>query len=148
MLARSHRKLEQRLAELGGAAAAYRSTGEAAALDAAHQVCRFLEKSALRHEEDEEHSVFPRLSGPGVSELVALLTAEHREHTAMIDELAAALAAPAVDARRLVEIASSLEHAYAGHMAREETQIMPRILDLDASVLDEIYGEMQARRGR
>ena len=139
MLDRSHRRLEQRLAELSAAAVEYR-------LEEAREVCDFLRKAAARHETDEEESVFPRLDGAG--ELTAALAAEHREHAAKVAELASVLGESVVDKGRLVAIAVTLEQMYAEHLAREEAELMPRVRDLDARALATIYAEMQSRRGR
>lgn len=145
MLDRSHRRLEQRLAELTAAAARYRSDADADALDAAREVRDFLQKAAARHERDEERSVFPRLTGAG--DLIAALSDEHRLHEQAIAALAAALVPP-VDAAALVSCATRLERMYRDHLDREEAELMPRVRDLDEAALDAIYAEMQARRGR
>ena len=130
MLDRSHQRLEQRLAELTGAAATYRSSGDRAALEVAREVYEFLEKAAGRHERDEERSVFPRLSGAG--DLIEALTAEHRSHEEAIRALVNALDAEPVNGEALVARAAELERMYRAHIEREESELMPLVRDLDA----------------
>jgi hypothetical protein len=146
MLDRSHRRLEQRLAELTGAATTYRSDSSGSALVAARDVCDFLQRAAARHERDEERSVFPRLTG--ADDLIAALTAEHRRHESAIAELAAILGADPVDGGALARAAAGLERLYRDHLDREEAELMPRVRDLEPTAREAIYAEMQARRGR
>src|SRR5919198_6186334 len=75
MLERSHRQVEERLAQLQRACSAIvRERGGAGELAAIDDALAYLERSAARHEEDEEESLFPRLRRtPGGPDLAALL---------------------------------------------------------------------------
>ena len=62
MLERSHRRLEERLADLTRAAGdIVRERAEAGAIEQVDAVLDYLERSAARHETDEEESLFLRL---------------------------------------------------------------------------------------
>ncbi len=78
-LVSSHRRLEERLAELADAARALADEDQRdearAVID---DVLAFLERSVTRHEHDEEASLFPRLGAvPGLGEVLDRLREEH-----------------------------------------------------------------------
>ncbi len=155
MLDRSHRKLERRLADLAAAARALADgTATRVELFVAREVRDYLERSAARHVEDEEQSIFPRLADePRASALIAQLRAEHREHDALHAELAELLRrierprCPPALAKALVDVADRLSDAYDAHIAREDDELLPALPRwLDAGALEAVHAEMRARR--
>jgi len=155
MLERSHRKLERRLADLAGAARALADgTATRVELFVAREVRDYLQRSAVRHVDDEEQSIFPRLAGePRASALIAQLQAEHREHDALHAELAELLGrierprCPPALAAALVDVADRLRAAYDAHIAREDSELLPALAGwLDPGELETVHAEMRARR--
>jgi hemerythrin-like domain-containing protein len=138
-LLNTHRRIEERLAELEQAA------GQADLATMA-DVLGFFERAGARHHEDEERSLFPRLRQ--VADLAPLLTTleqEHRDHEAARATLEAAHAqgadavAPAVD--RFCTL-------YRAHIAREEVELFPAArAALDEPTKEAIAKEMADRRG-
>lgn len=146
MLLRCHRRLEEMLAELVAAAGDWRRRLNPDALEVARDASAFLHRTALRHEADEEESVFVRLPA---SPLLETLAAEHREHRRCIEELGALLEHEHPDASALLRVAVDLERRYREHIEREEDELVPLIdAELGPATRAEIYQEMQARRGR
>jgi hemerythrin-like domain-containing protein len=146
-LERSHRRLEERLAELRQAAL----TGD---VDAAFGVLGFFERAVVRHEEDEERSLFPRLRGVAELEgVMAHLQAEHRQHEqlhARLRSLAEPWQGRAPEGDELATLgalAAELEAAYRAHINEEEKVLFPAArAALDADALVAIAAEMDARR--
>jgi hemerythrin-like domain-containing protein len=132
----SHRKLEERMAELA------RTPGDDQARE---DFLGFVERSVRRHEEDEEESLFPRLAH--VAELraaIASLRDEHHAHVALHRALR-----DAKDDAGAAEALELLRRAYAKHVQLEESVLFPGArLALDRATLAEVMREMQARRGR
>jgi hemerythrin-like domain-containing protein len=100
--------------------------------EAANIVRAFIEDY---HERDEEDYVFPRLQKAGqLTELIAVLTAQHqagRALTASIQRLATATALGANGNRRA--IAENMRHfvrMYEPHAAREDTILFPAFVKL------------------
>ncbi|HZS35874.1 MAG TPA: hemerythrin domain-containing protein [Polyangia bacterium] len=146
-LLRSHRRLEERLADLNQASV----TGDVGAV---FDVLGFFDRAVARHEQDEERSLFPRLGGVAELEgVLARLAAEHREHERLHAELRA-LAEPwegrapdEAELNRLGRIAGDLEAAYRSHIHEEEKVLFPAArAQLDAAALAAIVDEMAARR--
>jgi hemerythrin-like domain-containing protein len=137
MLLRSHRRLEERLDDL--AAAKDR--------EAVEEVAHFFGRAVVRHEADEEKSLFPRLKG--CDAVVAALTAEHREHEKLHNELRdIAEGWPATQAK-LPDLVARLRAAYASHVEREEKELFPAARkQLGDDALTEMLREMDSRRGR
>ena len=154
MLEASHRRLEERLAELERAALDLLDPAKAdGAVATLHEVAAYFERSVVRHEADEEASLFPRLAGAAeLAPVLGRLAAEHREHEALHHELSAvveneALAGTAL-AQALGSVVGRLHGAYARHVTTEEREVFPvarRLLGADA--LAAIAAEMDERRG-
>src|SRR6185312_6760023 len=104
MLERCHRRLEETLATLLGPSPSRQALDEALA---------FIDRAVRRHEDDEEQSLFPRLSRvPQLAGLLDRLTVQHRDQTALVDELRAQLAAATPDEAQLADIVARLDAAY------------------------------------
>lgn len=142
-LLRSHRRLEERLAELEGAADRLARGEDAEARRVIAEVLGWLGRAIKRHEEDEERSLFPRLAGDAtLAPLIARLTDEHRAQDALAAQLAAGGPAVAV-----AETARRLARSYAAHVALEETALFPACrARLSPADLAAIAAEMSARR--
>ncbi|RMH38452.1 MAG: hypothetical protein D6689_19605 [Deltaproteobacteria bacterium] len=157
MLERSHERLQQQLDTLLGAAAVLNDDpADAGARRAVVAVSEFLTRAAVRHEQDEEQSLFPRLADAG-ADLAALLdrlAVEHRAHETLHNQLADIAAScdrplSAATVAELSDIAMTLAQVYAKHIETEETLLFPAArAHLDAAARAAIAAEMQARRGR
>jgi hemerythrin-like domain-containing protein len=156
MLERSHRRLEERLAELNRAAGALARSSSGDHIATIDMVIDYLDRSAARHEVDEEASLFPRLRRHDeLAPMLDALTDEHRIHQSLHGRLRTERSAwPAAGpdasaAARLVTLASELGRAYRGHITREESELLPAARGhLSTSELDGIRREMDERRGR
>jgi hemerythrin-like domain-containing protein len=139
MLERCHRRLEETLETL--------RTPTRQALD---EALAFIDRAVRRHEDDEEQSLFPRLSRvPQLAGLLDRLTVQHRDQTALIDELRAQLAAATPDDAQLRDVVARLDAAYRQHINIEERELFPAAkAALDADDLGGMASEMDARRGR
>jgi iron-sulfur cluster repair protein YtfE (RIC family) len=155
MLERCHRQLEDSLERLGVAATTLAAgRGGQAEIDTVAEAVERLQRTGHRHVADEEESLFPRLAGRGIDELIQILKQQHREHQALEGELAAvaarvALPCPADVAAALDRVAVALQRAYQKHMDREDRELIPAAAGLLGD--DEraaLQAEMQARRGR
>jgi hemerythrin-like domain-containing protein len=143
-LERSHRRLEERLAELRG--------GDP---DAVLDAIAWFERSVTRHEEDEERSLFPRLAGePALERTLRTLAVEHVAHRELHEKLRA-LAEPwpgraptAEERAELTRLVAELDEAYRRHIALEERELFPAARRLEADELAGIAAEMAARRPR
>lgn len=149
-LARSHRRLEERLADLSRAARAV-DLDEVAVRD----VSEFFARQVQRHEEDEEKSLFPRLAKlTEVAGVLAQISDEHVAHHALHERLerivrAFDFAKPTAEHRaELAVVADALEDAYRTHIDVEEAVLFPAARKaLSPHDLEAIGEEMQARRG-
>ncbi len=149
-LLRSHRRLEERLADL-------KTAVRAPELDevAVRDVSEFLARQVQRHEQDEEKSLFPRLARvPELDGVLAQIAEEHAAHHALHERLerivrAFDFAKPTAEHRaELVVVADALEDAYRTHIDVEEAVVFPAARKaLDPRDLAAIAEEMQARRG-
>jgi hypothetical protein len=153
MLRSSHRRLEERLADLEAAAEALRDPERAAdAIAACESVLGFFGRGVARHEEDEERSLFPRLAHLSpLAPVIAALHAEHEEQRLLAGDLGAIVEGLAYDPdpRALVGLTQSLRASYTRHLAREETELFPAAEALlSPDDLAAMLGEMDARRGR
>jgi len=139
MLERCHRRLEETLDRL--------RTPSRQALD---EALAFIDRAVKRHEDDEELSLFPRLSRvPQLAGLLDRLTIQHRDQTALVEELRAQLDAPTPDEARLRDVVERLDAAYRQHINIEERELFPAAkAALDADDLGGMASEMDARRGR
>jgi hemerythrin-like domain-containing protein len=147
-----HRRIEDRLALLERALAALPAPEAVAALG---DVVRHFDTAAVRHTEDEEFSVFPRLAGTAALDtLIGDLEAEHRVAEAVylafrtvaerIKSEPALL--PDVEAD-LRAHAAALTAAYREHIRREEAGLFPPARALPPAELRAIGIEMRLRRG-
>lgn len=137
-LRHTHRRIEQRLAELEVAVA----NGDAQRTD---DVIAFYERSIVVHEDDEERSLFPRLGGIAeAAPIVLALTAEHRAQKELWESLIHATREAPADAHA---IAGEIRASYARHLALEERELFPlveaRLEEAEWALMDE---EMSQRR--
>jgi hemerythrin-like domain-containing protein len=139
MLERCHRRLEETLEML--------RTPTRQTLD---EALAFIDRAVKRHEDDEEQSLFPRLSRvPQLAGLLDRLTVQHRDQTAIIDELRMLMDAAQPDDAALAGVVARLDAAYRAHIALEERELFPAAkAALDADDLGGMASEMDARRGR
>lgn len=156
-LEQTHRRLEDRLEMLVRAAEDLAAgIGASSALADVEEVAGFLSRGALRHVEDEERTLFPRLSGTAqLAGVLAELEKEHVEHRALEEEVKALVAswngappaATSPEVARMVELAKKLKEVYAVHIRREEQELFPRAKKLLApAVIEEMGREMMDRR--
>ncbi|HWE87235.1 MAG TPA: hemerythrin domain-containing protein [Terracidiphilus sp.] len=155
MLKDCHRRIEQFLGIL--CVVAERAPGraltgeESAAVQAA---VTYFHVGGVRHNADEEESLFPRMRASGDAGDLNKLEHDHRDAAglhARVEELYADwLARGALDAEKqqeLVEATKSLKRLYTEHIEREETVVFPRAArTLGADAIAEIGREFQARR--
>jgi hemerythrin-like domain-containing protein len=155
LLERSHRRLEERLAVLQSAASAIvRERAGVTELTAIDSVLGFLERSAARHEEDEEESLFPRLRGvPELRPLLDDLAADHLLHRHLLKQLRSLHSGwpetgpDASDGAALAILANELTRAYRTHIEREERELMPAARErLGPAEREGIRIEMSKRR--
>jgi len=141
MLERCHRRLEETLATLLGPSPSRQALDEALA---------FIDRAVKRHEDDEEQSLFPRLARvPQLAGLLDRLTVQHRDQTALVDELRTLLDAPKPDDARLADVVARLDASYRAHITVEERELFPAAkAALDADDLGGMASEMDSRRGR
>ena len=155
MMERSHRRLEERMVELQRAAEAIvRERAGEAELEQVDSVIAFLDRSAARHESDEEESLFPRLRQH--AELLSVmsdLAHEHDQHRHLVAHLRVLRsgwpkAGPdAGDGAALANAVSELARAYRSHIEREERELMPFARDrLTADERLQVGQEMERRR--
>lgn len=158
-LEQTHRRLEERLEMLQRAAEDLSAgVGVSSALADVDEVAHFLGRGAVRHVEDEENTLFPRLRERAAShaELDAILIAlekEHHDHRALEDSVRALVSSwenrkpSAEEVSQLSEIAGRLRSVYATHIAREEKELFPLARKiLSAEEIDRMGEEMMARR--
>jgi hemerythrin-like domain-containing protein len=142
-LLRSHRRLEERLADMTRAAADLEAPK---AVEFLRDSLAWMDRAVRRHEDDEEQSLFPRLSGrPELAACIATLTAEHRTQERLQRELAAAIP----DRARCVDLVGQLNQAYTRHIREEEDHLFPAARAfVDGDDRHALAKEMAARRGR
>lgn len=142
-LERCHRRLED-------ACDALLVACDAQDLATVSDVRNFLGRQIVRHEADEEQSLFPRLRGSEKSSddaraLLERLAAEHRAHEALTARLDAALANEEWPA--LTAVADEIVRAYRDHIEMEERSLFPMaraaLSDVDVKAIAE---EMRAAR--
>lgn len=154
-LAKTHRRLEERLSQLEQAARDLaEGIGPSAALADVREVSEFLGRGARRHVEDEEQTLFPRLSPlPEAQALLEHLRTEHVDHGALEARLAALVSGwgerppSSAEAASLLPLAQALRAIYVDHIAREEGELFPlakRVLS--RGVIEEMGREMMGRR--
>src|SRR5687767_6678845 len=150
MLVHCHAKLEQKLGSLPKICAALRA-GDGEAMRALAAIVQHFDTAAVKHTEDEEFSVFPRLSSAAARALIDKLDAEHREHEAIYLAFRT-VAKKILDEHgdifdELEQHAAALSSAYREHIALEERDLIPEVKALAPPELRAIGLEMRMRRG-
>ena len=132
-----------------------RHGADRAAIEAAEAVLRYFRMAAPHHHADEEADLFPALLaavGPAdasLAQLVPSLVQEHRVLEGLWQQLEAELVRVAEgDGTALSRAtAQSFVQAYAAHIEREESELLPAAARLlDGGTLDGIGRAMRARR--
>jgi hemerythrin-like domain-containing protein len=130
---------------------------DADARSAATAVLRYFDTAAPDHHADEETDVFPALidamagsDAVCIRELVAALTADHRQleaHWRRLRPLLQAIAAGQPQLLRDSDV-DPLLSLYAQHIAREDTELLPMAARLlDDAALTTVGRAMRERRG-
>jgi iron-sulfur cluster repair protein YtfE (RIC family) len=142
-----HRRFEERLATLERAAAALETSPDEA-LATLRETLSQLETSSVRHTEDEEFSVWPRVTDMENRAVLDDLTTEHRATEAIQLALrdVVARAAPPLYPELRAHV-TALAATYRDHIAKEEAAVVPRLRELDPAELRAIGIEMRLRRG-
>jgi hemerythrin-like domain-containing protein len=143
----SHRRLEGELLSLEGAAQAIvESPNDLSAWQSIQEVLAYLQRAAIRHEADEEESVFPRLAThPALRSLLTRLRGEHRSQSKLVAALAGA--AENKDPKEVLRVTKRLAASYRDHIDIEDRELLPAMSrHIDAESLNEIANEMAARR--
>jgi hemerythrin-like domain-containing protein len=139
-----HDRMRERLDALDRATAAL-ADDPGAAFAAIAEVLAHFEKAGLRHTEDEEGSVWPRVRGAVDEAVLDDLGAEHRAieaiHLALRDTVARTVAG---EARAHAAVFAA---AYREHMHKEEERVFPALASLDPAEVRAIGLEMRLRRG-
>ncbi len=148
-----HRNLEAKLEELLEHSAAI-STGadtSEAPWDAVAEILAYLQRSVVRHELDEEESVFPRLaSHPALRPLIERLRGDHLSQGKLVRSLETLLQTrnKKNSQSKLATLVASLRHSYLDHLRREDRELLPAIArHISKEQQDEMALEMAQRRG-
>lgn len=150
-LEHSHRRLEGELEELQ---VRVKSVSLAPEGDEDWQaiaaIAEYLGRSGVRHEDDEELSVFPRLqSHPTLRPLLQRLRDDHVSQRKLVSKLVKLIEnrdQPGT-VGRLQRTSHALIAAYLDHIAREDRQLLPAIARYCSSVDEsQMAEEMKARR--
>jgi len=152
MLRACHRRIERQLktlTRLQRHLPEHHADDEARA--AATAILRYFDTAAINHHADEEDSVFPRLVAvkPDMARLTGDLRREHADLAARWKRLRPLLAAIVAKngAHLPVKDVALFCAAYAEHIAREESRLLPGAEEaLGREVLADIGAEMAARR--
>lgn len=150
-LDRSHRRLEERLQELAASVEAIsRDSSNTGEWSTVADVLAHLQRAVVRHEEDEEESVFPRLAvHPAMRPLLSRLRGDHESQRKLVSALDALVqdhsAAEAVP--RLQRVSAALNTSYLDHIKREDRELLPAITrHISAEGQAEMAIEMAERR--
>jgi len=119
---------------------------------AAADVHRYFSTAGMLHHQDEEQDLFPLLRGDStLASLIDELATEHRRMEVLWQQLEPRLAKPETiidDLDGFAALVSEFSQLYAGHVARENRELLPRAREwLPADVLSVIGARMAARRG-
>jgi len=154
-LMNSHERLREELSFFAAAAASLESDhDDPEALGALRRSLDYFDRSVVRHEADEEKSLFPRLAHlPEAGAILAALAAEHASQRRIHDELQTLVPRDGTIARaaipRLAELSRALRESYDVHLAREEKELFPIAQrTFDEAAHTAIAQEMEERRGR
>ncbi len=147
----NHRRLELRLVELRQYASeiADGESGAEESWDGVADVLAYLQRSVVRHELDEEESVFPHLAEhPALRPLLQRLRDDHVSQGNKVSELEKL--SDARDNRnstKLLRVTKVLQTLYLDHIKREDRELLPAITrHLSSSQLLAIANEMAERR--
>jgi hemerythrin-like domain-containing protein len=157
----THRRLEERLEMLARAAEDLRAgIGVSSAIADLEEVAHYLGRGAVRHVEDEENTLFPRLRehvSAGAKEELELimraLESEHAEHRALENSVRSLIGGwenkkpVPEEVSELQKFAGKLRAVYATHIAREEKELFPLARKiLSPEEVERMGEEMMARR--
>lgn len=118
---------------------------------AAAAIVRYFDSAARNHHADEEASLFPRLTAASeeIGKVTASLAGEHVDldrRWSRLRPLLIAIVARSSAYLPVKEVEAFCE-TYEAHIAREETLLLPRAVEvLDAATLATIGAEMAQRR--
>ena len=152
LLSACHGRIERQLATLARLQRHLPEHGcDKDARAAARAILQYFDSAAPNHHADEERSIFPRLAAavPAAARLIAGLDADHAALAANWRRLRPMLAAIAAGARANLSArdVAVVSRAYARHIAREESDLIPLAArTFDAATLAAIGREMAARR--
>jgi len=153
MMAACHRRIERQLATLSRLQRHLPENGcDADARAAARGILRYFDAAAPNHHADEEESLFPRLEQALAVRPVTLMAELEDEHAtleAQWNKLRPLLAAIAAGQRANLppKQVADIAAAYATHIAREESQLIPLAeRTFDAATIAQIGKEMAKRR--
>ncbi len=150
-LVRCHDRLRDCLADLADAVTHLERDGASIeAWGALRDIAQDMERRARRHEEDEDLSLFPRLTHAPVpiGPTLETLAAEHLHHEALAALLRGLLARQAT-AKELRDVCDEMAESFARHMDLEERVIFPYAsATLDRAACESMRDEMDQRRGR
>jgi hemerythrin-like domain-containing protein len=152
-LDRSHRRLEEQLDRFGPIVDAVKR-GEAEGWSELDDIIRYLNEATLRHESDEEESVFPHLQAhPALRPLLERLSVDHASQRNLIEtvnEIVSGLDRKRPNPASLARLARkfrTLAASYRDHIKREDRELMPAIQRyLSEADRAAIGAEMLARR--
>jgi iron-sulfur cluster repair protein YtfE (RIC family) len=150
-----HDRIRQMTA-LARALAGARDRDEGEIGEAAARVRRYFSESLVRHVEDEEESLLPRLRGrdPQVDAALDRMASEHIDHGELVARLVSTCsrieqrptALPELRAD-LAQVTAALAEQFAVHLESEEQIVFPAVRRLlDAHERSSIRAEMRARR--
>jgi len=118
---------------------------------AAAGVHRYFSTAGRQHHQDEEQDLFPLLRGDAsLAGLIDTLTAEHLRMETLWEKLEPLLRAPDTirDPEDFSKRVTEFNALYAGHIARENTELLPRAAALlPATILKVLGARMAGRRG-
>ncbi len=154
MLAACHGRIERQLSTLDRLQRHLPEHGaDIDARAAARGILRYFDTAAPNHHADEEASLFPRLLHARPDRAQPLLADLARDHEALARKwrrLRPLLAGIAAGTRANLSAGqvADVRAAYAAHIAREESELIPlAAATLDRAALAQIGSEMAARRG-
>jgi hemerythrin-like domain-containing protein len=152
LLTACHRRIERQLASLDRLRRHLpEHHADADARTAARAILRYFDTAAPHHHDDEERSLFPRLTAaaPDIAPIAATLQKEHRRLDAQWQKLRPLLAAIATGNGAFLPTrgVADFRAAYTTHLQREEADVLPvAAAVLDAATLRTIGQEMAERR--
>jgi iron-sulfur cluster repair protein YtfE (RIC family) len=123
--------------------------------ESARAVVRYFRVALPRHSADEDESIAPRMKGrdPGVDEVFATVSAEHRGLEAtlatmceLLDAIAQNPAGRVTHRDALLALLDELDARWVRHLGLEESVLIPAMRQLATADLDSIRAEMRARR--